>query len=100
MQIFTGAGWPTGIVAIPNRYMHSPVEVVSLADLEKCRQIDSRVSACRSRRNADFYFPDNRICPMTKVHVPVAEAVASIGRTARLWRFGGLTTLAGCVSFP
>ncbi len=28
---------------------------------------------------------------MTKVHVPVAEAVASIGRTARLWRFGGLS---------
>lgn len=30
---------------------------------------------------------------MTKVHVPVAEAVASIGRTARLWRFGGLSPL-------
>jgi|SRR5579872_2490356 len=28
---------------------------------------------------------------MTKVHVPVAEAVESIGRTARLWRFGGLS---------
>lgn len=25
------------------------------------------------------------------VHVPVAEAVESIGRTARLWRFGGLS---------
>ncbi|HEY3963455.1 MAG TPA: YihY/virulence factor BrkB family protein [Planctomycetaceae bacterium] len=28
---------------------------------------------------------------MTKIHVPVAETVASIGRTARLWRFGGLS---------
>src|SRR5438552_131368 len=28
---------------------------------------------------------------MAKVHVPVAEAVASIGRTARLWRLGGLS---------
>ena len=28
---------------------------------------------------------------MTKVHVPVAEAVESIGRTARLWRLGGLS---------
>ncbi len=26
-----------------------------------------------------------------KVHIPVAETVASIGRTARLWRFGGLS---------
>src|SRR5579863_4829146 len=25
------------------------------------------------------------------IHVPVAETVASIGRTARLWRFGGLS---------
>jgi membrane protein len=28
---------------------------------------------------------------MKKVHVPVAESVASIGKTARLWRFGGLS---------
>jgi endoglucanase len=33
MQISRG-GLATGIVAIPNRYMHSPVEVVSLSDLE------------------------------------------------------------------
>ena len=28
---------------------------------------------------------------MSKAPAPVAEAVASIGRTARLWKFGGLT---------
>jgi len=28
---------------------------------------------------------------MSKARAPVAEAVASIGRTARLWRFGGLS---------
>jgi membrane protein len=28
---------------------------------------------------------------MAKLHVPVAETVASIGRTARLWKFGGLS---------
>jgi membrane protein len=28
---------------------------------------------------------------MNKTRAPVAQAVASIGRTARLWRFGGLT---------
>ena len=33
MQLNQG-GMATGIVAIPNRYMHSPVEVVSLEDLE------------------------------------------------------------------
>jgi len=33
LQIARG-GVATGIVAIPNRYMHSPVEVISLSDLE------------------------------------------------------------------
>jgi putative aminopeptidase FrvX len=31
---FTRAGVPTGLVAIPLRYMHSPVEMVDLADVE------------------------------------------------------------------
>lgn len=30
------AGIPTGLVSIPNRYMHSPNELVSLTDLEHC----------------------------------------------------------------
>jgi tetrahedral aminopeptidase len=34
LQISRG-GMATGIVAIPNRYMHSPVEMVSLVDLER-----------------------------------------------------------------
>lgn len=38
MQITRG-GLATGIVAIPNRYMHSPVEVVSLADLENSAKL-------------------------------------------------------------
>lgn len=49
MQISRG-GVATGIVAIPNRYMHSPVEVVSLTDLENaatliahfCLSVDER----------------------------------------------------------
>ena len=32
-------GVPTGIVSIPNRYMHSPNEIVSLADLERAAQL-------------------------------------------------------------
>ena len=38
MQISRG-GLATGIVAIPNRYMHSPVEVVSLGDLEHAARL-------------------------------------------------------------
>ena len=33
------AGVAAGLVAIPNRYMHTPVEVVSLDDLEKAAQL-------------------------------------------------------------
>ena len=44
MRTFTDAdrtfgsreGIPTGVVSIPLRYMHSPIEVVELADLEAC----------------------------------------------------------------
>ena len=32
-------GVATGLVGIPNRYMHSPVEVVSLADLDQAAQL-------------------------------------------------------------
>jgi len=38
MQINQG-GMATGIVAIPNRYMHSPVEVISLDDLERAAKL-------------------------------------------------------------
>lgn len=38
MQISRG-GLATAIVAIPNRYMHSPVEVISLHDLEAAAQL-------------------------------------------------------------
>jgi putative aminopeptidase FrvX len=38
MQISRG-GQATGIVAIPNRYMHSPVEVISLSDLENAAKL-------------------------------------------------------------
>jgi len=38
MQVSRG-GIATGIVAIPNRYMHSPVEVISLDDLENAASL-------------------------------------------------------------
>ena len=31
--------WPTGLVGIPNRYMHSPVEVVHLDDLDRAARL-------------------------------------------------------------
>ena len=48
-MIKTGAGPATGVVSIPTRYMHSPNETISLADLDTCaaliaefvRQIDA-----------------------------------------------------------
>ena len=41
MQISRG-GMATGIVAIPNRYMHSPVEVISLDDLHNAAELIAR----------------------------------------------------------
>jgi len=32
-------GVPTGLVSVPNRYMHSPNELVSLADLDQCARL-------------------------------------------------------------
>jgi putative aminopeptidase FrvX len=38
-MIHTGAGTATGVVSIPNRYMHSPNELVNLSDLENAARI-------------------------------------------------------------
>lgn len=36
---YARAGVPTGLVSIPNRYMHSPSEIVSLRDLDDCARL-------------------------------------------------------------
>ncbi len=36
---FTKEGIPTGLVSIPVRYMHTPVEVVSLIDIERTARL-------------------------------------------------------------
>ncbi len=36
---WTRGGIPSALISLPNRYMHSPVEVVSLADLEQIPQL-------------------------------------------------------------
>ncbi|MDZ4859133.1 MAG: hypothetical protein SGI88_09110 [Candidatus Hydrogenedentes bacterium] len=33
------AGVATGLIHVPNRYMHSPVEMVTLKDAEHCAQL-------------------------------------------------------------
>jgi endoglucanase len=38
---FTRAGIATGLVSAPNRYMHSPNEIVDLGDLENCARLIS-----------------------------------------------------------
>jgi endoglucanase len=38
-MIHSGAGTATGVISIPNRYMHSPNELVSLSDLENAARI-------------------------------------------------------------
>ena len=38
-MIHTGTGTATGVVSIPNRYMHSPNELVSLSDLENAAKV-------------------------------------------------------------
>jgi putative aminopeptidase FrvX len=35
----TGRGIPTGVVSIPLRYMHSPVELVQLSDVDACARL-------------------------------------------------------------
>jgi endoglucanase len=35
----TRAGVPTGLVSVPNRYMHSPNEIVSLSDVERTSRL-------------------------------------------------------------
>lgn len=35
----TRAGVPAGLISIPNRYMHSPVETIALKDAEDCVQL-------------------------------------------------------------
>jgi putative aminopeptidase FrvX len=38
---FSRAGIATGLVSCPNRYMHSPSEIVELEDLESCARLIS-----------------------------------------------------------
>ena len=47
------AGVPCGVVSIPLRYMHSPVELVQLSDVEACAQL---IAAFAQKLTADTTF--------------------------------------------
>jgi len=47
------AGVPTGLVSIPIRYMHSPVELVQLEDVQACARLVA-AAALRLRRGTSF----------------------------------------------
>ena len=49
----TGEGVPVALVSIPERYMHSSVEMVSLKDLEACIELISEFAV---RMSVDFDF--------------------------------------------
>lgn len=38
----TRSGVPTGVIGVPTRYIHSPVELLSLKDLDKCAELIAR----------------------------------------------------------
>ena len=44
------AGVATGLISIPNRYMHSPCELVSLKDLEACAKLMAHAAARITKR--------------------------------------------------
>jgi endoglucanase len=46
---WTRGGIPSALISLPNRYMHSPVEVVSLKDLEQIPQLLSAFAASLKR---------------------------------------------------
>jgi endoglucanase len=52
-MIRSGPGTATGLVSIPNRYMHSPNEVVSLADLKNASRVIAEFISSLSP-NSDF----------------------------------------------
>jgi len=47
----TKSGIPTGVVSVPARYIHSPVEVIDLRDLENCSTL-----VARALERAEKYF--------------------------------------------
>ena len=52
---FSRAGVATGLLSVPNRYMHSPNEIVSLTDLESAAKLIA--AFCRSVDSVEEFIP-------------------------------------------
>jgi endoglucanase len=48
------AGVPVGLVSVPNRYMHSPNQIVSVADVDQTAELISGW-LCDLDENSDFH---------------------------------------------
>ena len=42
----TKSGIPTGVISVPCRYIHSPVELLSLDDLDKSAELMAKAIEC------------------------------------------------------
>ena len=49
---WTRGGIPSALISLPNRYMHSPVEVVSLKDLEQIPELLAGFALSLKRGNS------------------------------------------------
>jgi len=47
---WTRGGIPSALISLPNRYMHSPVEVVSLKDLDQIPKLMAAFASSLTRR--------------------------------------------------
>jgi endoglucanase len=56
----SGTGVPTGVVSIPTRYVHTPVEMVQREDLE--HTVDLLVAWCEKVDDKDFRVPKGKKC--------------------------------------
>ena len=50
---WTRGGIPSALISLPNRYMHSPVEMINLKDLEKIPQL--LASFCASLKRGEEF---------------------------------------------
>ncbi len=74
MQI-SRAGVATGLVSIPNRYMHSPVEMISLDDIDRAADLLARFAEGIERRRFHAVTSTSDRLPTCPRKLPALERV-------------------------